>query len=370
MFDAVTLTLNPAIDLYTAVTRVEAEHKLRCDPPDIHAGGGGVNVARVLARFGHRAVAVYAAGGRTGEWVEDLLAQQGIDQDRVAVAVPARENVTVLERSSGQQYRFVMPGMDITDAEWRACLDRVVAHAAPGAAGKSASAGTSGAPDVPGAPAVPEASGYVPIVVASGSLPTGVPADFYALLAAALSGPTPRSTEPAHGSGLNPHAGTCPRLVLDTAGEPLRLALEQGVYLVAPNRRELDDLAGRTLDGAGRRRFAETLLSDGRAEIVVVKLDADGALVVSTDGAVEVAAPAVSVLSAVGAGDSFLGALIAALGSGWELDAATRLAVASGSAACTKPGTELADLDSARRLWGQMSEHPMPPLRTTGAIAS
>ena len=59
----VTLTLNPALDVSTAVDRVVRQHKLRCDPPRITAGGGGVNVARTVAALGGTAVPVYAVGG-------------------------------------------------------------------------------------------------------------------------------------------------------------------------------------------------------------------------------------------------------------------------------------------------------------------
>jgi 6-phosphofructokinase 2 len=365
MFDAVTLTLNPAIDLYTSVAKVESEHKLRCDEPQIHAGGGGVNVTRVMARFGRRALALYAAGGRTGEWLEDLLALHGIEQERIAIGSPARENVTVLDRSTSRQFRFVMPGMDVTEPEWRACLERAVDRAwdgrDPDAASSHDTQPTAAAGHRPHRPSPPT-------VVASGSLPRGVPDDFYARLAAALASPAPGfpadvGRRAADGGGDRHRDRSAPRLVLDTAGPALRAAVDHGVYLVAPNRRELDELAGRELEGTQRHRFAEKLLSDGRAEIVVVKLDSDGALAASSDiGVVEVAAPHVSVLSAVGAGDSFLGALVSALESGWRLDDAVRLAIASGSAACTKPGTELADLESVHRLWPQVSDRPMPSL--------
>lgn len=105
-----TLTVNPTIDLNTRVAQVVPERKLRCERPRMEPGGGGVNVSRALRRLGGESTAVYLAGGPSGVQLEQLLAAEGVEQYRVSVADRTRENLIVYEESSGQQYRFGMPG--------------------------------------------------------------------------------------------------------------------------------------------------------------------------------------------------------------------------------------------------------------------
>ena len=152
----VTLTLNPALDASTEVPALMPDAKLRCGPVRREAGGGGVNVARAIAALGGAALALHAVGGPTGAIIEACLEQEGVPQRPLFVSGTTRENLAVLDRSSGERFRFVLPGPPMSRSEWRRCLDAAVA-AAEG-----------------------------PYLVASGSLPPGVPADFYSRLASAL----------------------------------------------------------------------------------------------------------------------------------------------------------------------------------------
>jgi 6-phosphofructokinase 2 len=158
------------------------------------AGGGGINVARVVRRLGSEVAAIYPAGGSTGQLLRRLVERENVRSIAIEIAEETREDFTVLEEKSGSQYRFVLPGPMLAERDWRACLD-----------------------------ALERIDDLPPFVVASGSLPPGVPDDFYARVA--------QITE-AHGS----------KLVLDTSGKPLAAALEEGVYLVKPNLRELQEL--------------------------------------------------------------------------------------------------------------------------------
>jgi 6-phosphofructokinase 2 len=287
----VTLTLNPALDLATEVDRVVPGPKLRCGPVRREAGGGGVNVARAITALGGDAVALFAAGGSVGAQIDRCLADEGVPRRRLAIAGESRENLTVRERATGEQFRLVTPGPTLTDAEWRSCL-ATTADAAQG-----------------------------PYLVASGSLPPGAPEDAYARLARALE-----------------RRGT--RLLLDTAGPGLRAAVAAGVHLVKPNFRELDELAGRTLDDAGREAVARSLVEDGGAEIVIVTLGPAGALLVCADERVRIAAPPIAHRdSAVGAGDNFMAGLALGLVAGRPPADACALGVAAAAAAMLTPGT-------------------------------
>lgn len=148
---AVTLTINPALDAGTSVGHVMAVRKLQCGPAGHEPGGGGINVARVLKRFGSEASAVFPVGGPTGDILIGLLRAEGIVQQPIAIQGWTRENFTVDEESSNHQDQFILPGPSISAEYQRRCLDAIRS--------------TSPSPAY---------------IVASGSLSPGVPDGFYA----------------------------------------------------------------------------------------------------------------------------------------------------------------------------------------------
>lgn len=289
-----TLTLNPALDLSTRTAAVEPAHKLRCAPPRVDPGGGGINVARVIARFGAGVTALYPAGGATGERLRLLLDAEGVASACIPIAGETRESFSVVEEASGREYRFVLPGPTLSGAEWQACLDRV-AGAAAGCA----------------------------LVVASGSLPPGVPQDGYAQVARRLA-----------------TLGT--PLVLDTSGPALAAGLAAGVFLFKPSLRELQELTGATLpDPPSRVAACRALIARGQAGMVALSLGAEGALLVTATQAWAAASVPVKVAGTIGAGDSFLAGLVLRLAAGDPPAEAFRWAMATAAAALLRPGTAL-----------------------------
>jgi 6-phosphofructokinase 2 len=107
MPEILTVTTNPALDIATATEIIEPSRKLRCEAPRYDPGGGGINVARAVHMLGGDALAVFPAGGASGQMIEALLGDEGVPN--VAVPVPGitRESVAVVERQSGKQYRFL-----------------------------------------------------------------------------------------------------------------------------------------------------------------------------------------------------------------------------------------------------------------------
>src|ERR1019366_9215875 len=110
MESIVTLTANPAIDVSTGVEEIVPTRKLRCTAARRDAGGGGINVARVVRRLVNEVAAIYPAGGSTGRLLAELVGGEGVRALRLAFRRETRENFTVKERKSGNQYRFVLPG--------------------------------------------------------------------------------------------------------------------------------------------------------------------------------------------------------------------------------------------------------------------
>ncbi|ART54050.1 phosphofructokinase [Acidovorax carolinensis] len=300
----ITLTLNPALDLATTTDRVAPTHKLRCGPVRRFAGGGGINVARVLHRLGSEVQAWAVAGGAAGAQVRQLLADEGVATAIQPIAGDTRENFSVVETATGQEYRFVLPGPALQATEWQACLHTL--HA------------------------LTHAPRWL---IASGSLPPGVPPDFYARLA---PGARARGT----------------RLVVDTSGLPLAAALQAGVTLVKPSLRELRELLQQPLASAAAWcAAAQALVHAGQAEIVALSLGEQGAVLATRDGVWQ--APALSVSAATGttgAGDCFLAALVWALDRGEAPPQALRWGVAAGAAALLSPGTALAQAHDVQRL--------------------
>lgn len=304
-----TLTMNPAVDLCWEVGHLEEIGKNRARVRSVAAGGGGINVARHVVRLGGRATAVHTAGGEVGMRLNRLLDEEGVDHVAVDIDDDTREALVLFEAESRRGYHIVPPGPHLHDHEGRRCLDALV-----------------------------QAVGGCPYVVASGSLPGGLPDDFYAAVSRRIR-----------------EAGS--RLVLDTSGPALRGALAEGVFLLRCNRTEAESLTGgpvRDFDDA--RALNEHLLTTGAAEIAVTTLGELGALCSTDHGHTELYAPPLpgEPLSDAGAGDSMVAALITQLAAGEDPVGAAASGVAAAAAAMLTPSTEPFDLDVARSLRSQV----------------
>ena len=305
MADVVTLTMNPSIDLSVSVERVLPFHKLRCAEGRRDPGGGGINVARVMKRLGADVTAIYPAGGTLGQLLRQLIGAEEIPASTVPISGETREDFTVLERSTGAQYRFVLPGPHVAEREWRVCLDGLAAL-----------------------------NSHTRFIVGSGSLPPGVPDDFYGRVALLAK----------QGSR---------RIIIDSSGPALRAAIEAGVYLIKPSLNEFRELTGGDgpLDAeADWIAACRRLVDRGQVEVVALTLGERGALLVTRDQMLRAQALAIKPVSIVGAGDSFLGAMIWSLAEGHALETAFRYGVAAGSAALLVPGTELCRREDVERL--------------------
>lgn len=300
-----TLTLNPAMDLAVRTPRVVATEKLRCSAPRHDPGGGGINVARVVSTLGGDALAVYPAGGPFGEMLRRALDAIGLAHLPVAISGDTRESFTVDEQASGLQYRFVLPGPRLSEQERLGCLAALRGlHPAPA------------------------------YLVVSGSFTPGIEPSFFDELLA-LAG----------------QVGA--RLVVDLSGEPLAYAARRGgAYLIKPSLNELASLIGRMPESEREQEGAlHELIAAGAAEVIVLSLGAAGALYATGDRLERIAAPSVPMVSAVGAGDSMLGAVVLALAQGRELGDAVRYGVAAGAATVMRPGTQLCLREDVERLF-------------------
>lgn len=307
----VTLTINPAVDASTSVKNMAPFTKMRCAPARHEPGGGGINVARVLRRLGIDAPAIYPAGGATGQLLGTLVEREGVQGLVVPVRNETRQDLTVFDETTRQQFRFVFPGAQLDESEWQECLESIMR--------------------IEPRPA---------FVVASGSLPAGVPDDFYGRLAQACK----------------EHS----KVIVDTAGRFLKAALEHGVYLIKPNLREFQELAGMTAsDDASLIEAGRRLIGRGQVEVIALSMGPDGALLITRDLALRANGLPIEPVSVSGAGDSFLAAMVWSLSSNGSLETALRYAVAGGSAALLSPGTDLCRPADMHRLVAEVTVRPI-----------
>lgn len=305
MRQIMTLTINPSVDIVWEVEEMAPNRKLRSSRGVLFPGGGGINVSRCITELGGESWALITRGGLTGTMLTEMLDEIGVSRRVVKIAGHTRLSGIVYERSAGQEYRVTPPGPKLQEKEWQACLDLV-------------------------------GEMRTEYVVGTGSLARGVPVDFYARVAAAAK-------------------DRDAKMILDTSGEALKEALNEGVYLVKPSQSELEKLLGhRAYTEEQQEDLAREIIDAGKAEFVALTLGEDGALLAWKGGSLRLASPKVNVRSAVGAGDTFVGAITYGLSEGRTPQDAFTLAVAAGAASVMRPGTDLCHKEDVDRLYAEI----------------
>lgn len=302
----ITLTMNPSIDTNTKVEHVVANKKLRCDKASHEPGGGGINVSRALKILGGSSTAIWSMGGWYGDMLKSLIEEEGIDQSPNKIEQETRENFSVYEGVSDDQFRFAVPGPEHSQKEWKAVIETVKQM--------------DPRPD---------------FLVASGSLPPGVPEDFYCLLAREL-------------------CDSNTKFILDTSGPALKKGAGKGVYLIKPNMGELKALTERDIESEEDQEEAARLLLGTGIENVMVSLGAAGVLLVTREASSRFRAPNVHIRSRIGAGDSAVAGTVLALSRGEELKNAILFGIAAGSSAVTTEGTKLCNRDQTEELYEKL----------------
>jgi 6-phosphofructokinase 2 len=299
----VTITMNPAVDKSTSANKLVPEKKLRCTEMITEAGGGGINVSKAIKELGGESLAVFPSGGMNGQLIESYLKEKKINYKTIPVKQETRENIVVRETDTNAQYRFVMPGAALSEQEAQACIE-LIQQLKP----------------------VPS------FIVASGSLPPGLPEHFFGQLATVAK-------------------KLKAKYIIDTSGKPLELAAKEGVYLLKPNLSELCSLVGKEhLELNEVDDAAMEVIREGRCEVMVVSMGPSGALLVTKDTREHVPTPTVKKQSTVGAGDSMVAGMVWKLSQGKSLKEIVRFGVACGTAATMNPGTQLFKEEDVHRL--------------------
>lgn len=303
MEKVLTVTFNPTVDAASEAEIVRPTHKIRTFDESFHPGGGGINVARVIHRLGGDVKALYASGGIMGNVLSHLLDDRGVQCIKISISGNTRINNVIHERSSGMEYRFVAEGPVMEEAEWKAVVEK------------------TGELDWDW-------------LVVSGSLPRNVPIQVYDML-----------IDIAHKRNA--------RIVVDTSGEALSHVLQKGgLTLVKPSQGEFEACTGKTYELTDDiAKAAQDFCRTGASEIVTVTLGHQGAVLATKEKTLYLPSPHVRVISASGAGDSFVAGMVHGLAIGWEAEDAFRLATACGTAAVAEKGTGLGQLPNIKRLY-------------------
>jgi 6-phosphofructokinase 2 len=303
----ITLTLSPCIDKSTFIDSLLPEKKLRCSPPFLEPGGGGINVARALKKLGKAATAVFPSGGCNGVVFNTLLQKEEILSLIINTTNETRENIIVFDKSTNNQYRFGIPATSLLQTEWQECLKKV------------------------------EELNTTEFIIASGSLPSGVPLDIYAQLAKIAK------TNKA-------------KLIVDTSGEALLQAINEGVYLIKPNLGELALLVNKKefANDEEIKNAAHEIIHTKKCQIVVVSMGAKGAMLVTKNKTTLIKPPKIIALSTVGAGDSMVAGIVFYLLHNKTIVDAVKYGVACGTAATMNAGTQLCKKEDADLLYQQI----------------
>ncbi|GGY76898.1 phosphofructokinase [Marinobacter zhanjiangensis] len=261
-------------------------------------------MARNLHRFGMDVVAIFTAGGPQGELLKRRLARETFTLHCVDIQDDTRQSLAVTERASGKLFHLVFSGPELQESEWQQCLDTFAA--------------LQPTPDY---------------LVLSGSLPGGVPDDFYGNLARSAA-----------------DRGT--RVILDTSGKALSSSGEKGIYLTKLNYGEFVDLGySGPRDHPSLLGAMKEMVDKGLTDNLIVTLDADGALLASSAGEkLHARPPETRVISHVGAGDSFVSVLVHQIDSGRTVAEAFRYGVAAAAVKVSTPGNQLMDLDKVESI--------------------
>lgn len=309
MPNIVTITLNPALDKSISVPELVPEKKLRALSSKVEPGGGGINISRALKKLGVDSEAIILSGGYTGKALETLLHKEGVRFTAIDTVNDTRENFVVFDEDKKLQYRFGMPGENVSEKELGALMQAIgnCMHA--------------------------------DYVVVSGSLPPGTSVAVFheiAIIAAQINA----------------------RLIIDTSGEALKAAVKEGLFLIKPNLRELASLVGKEwIDIAEVVPTARQVIAAGSCKAMAVSMGADGAMLITENEVYQASAPKAEVLSTVGAGDSRVAGMLAGLSKGWGWKEVLQYGVAAGSAATLHKGTELCKLEDTERIFAQMKQN-------------
>jgi 1-phosphofructokinase family hexose kinase len=305
----ITVTLNAAIDKTLEVPSFTPGRRHRTVDQTTMPGGKGVNIARAIKQLGQPVIATGFVGGATGTRIVEALGDESILSDFVRIHDESRTNTVVLDPTTGLHTEINERGPAVSAHELELFREKLL-YLAQGAS----------------------------ICVFAGSLPRGVEQDVYTAL-----------IREVRRRGVT--------TMIDTDGEPLRLAMRAEPDLVSPNELESEELVGHELNDADDRAQAVVEMTRlGAREAIMTVSDGCYAKVIE-DGASTVHRVRVveqEVRSVVGSGDAFLAGYVAARYGGQDPVECLRFGVACGAESTQHFGAGIIDAARVERLLNEV----------------
>lgn len=303
----ITLTLNPALDKTVEINNFTAGNVNRISSTRLDAGGKGINVSKVLRSLGGESKALGILAGRAGNFIKDYLDENKIQNDFVFINGETRTNLKIVDKIKHENTDINEVGPEVTIETINLVEEKLFDSLKPS-----------------------------DIVVFSGSIPKGVPENIY-------------------GKWIEKINKVGAKAVLDGDGEILKAGVQAAPYLVKPNIHELERMFNVKIENTAEAvQYGKKLLDYG-IKFVALSLGGDGAIFINSSATIFVKGIKVEVISTVGAGDSMVGALTYAISKHLELEAAIRLAVATGTANVMTSGTQPASLETIKAIEKEVS---------------
>lgn len=301
----VTLTVNPALDRTISVDRLAFEDRSYIESRRESPGGRGINAACVIHSFGGKALAIFPSGGKNGKCFEEMLGACGFPTAAVPIGREIRTNLTITDRQ-GLTVSLNERGPQLEKTEVDR-LEKAVEKHLDGASW----------------------------LLLCGSLPPGVPSNFYARLI---------------GKARRKKVKT----LLDADGDPLREGVEASPTVVCPNQPEAERLLNRALVTRNHFLDAVARIRAMGPETVALSLGSRGAMGAIEGALIEAIPPRVEVLCPIGAGDALAAAFAWSMERSGDFTDALRWGVATGTASATLPGLRTASLEQAKEIYRQV----------------
>jgi tagatose 6-phosphate kinase len=278
-----TVTLNPSIDRSYRIDNFQAGKVYRAKEEISVAGGKGINVTKVIRILGENVTATGFLGGKAGEFIEDALWKINVSCNFIKIPQETRTCIAVIDSVLKTWTEILEKGPTIAQAE----IGRLLAL-------------------------YEGLSKTHRIIIASGSLPRGVPVDVYAEL-------------------INISRKYDSKFILDTSGEYLLHGSKAKPFMIKPNLEETEILVNKKLTNLNDIKKAAIKLYKSGIKVVCISLGQEGAVIACDEGIYKVTPPRIKVVSPVGSGDAYVAGMAVGIKRGLTIKEAAALATACGA---------------------------------------
>lgn len=283
-----TVTLNPAVDYYMDMNKLEEGELNKVNNSYTLAGGKGINVSKVLKNFGIESMALGFCGGFTGEYIRADLNKYGIKDNFILLEEDTRINVKI--KTEKKETEIMGKSPKILKQNIDALLSIV------------------------------DSIEDNDILVLSGSVPSSVKEDIYKDIIDKIK------------------SKNNVRVILDSRENAFKIAVKEKVFLTKPNKKELSEYFGKDIRSVyDIIVYAQQLVKDG-SENVIVSLGKEGSIIVNKDEAYIGNAPDGELISSVGAGDAMVAGIVYGISQNLNIIDAYKYAIASGTATAFSEG--------------------------------